>query len=156
MCEMNIFEEILGPTLLSENDAIFSPSRQLTSKYIVGLYFADWSKPCRAFTRKLESAYRESRASQKSMEIVFISMDEDEVNFRNAFAEMPWLAIPFDVARSVRRELQERFQARSVPCFVLLDGDSGRVMSRDGKKQEKNDEMVCCHNPIFNRFASLD
>ena len=66
---------------------------------VVGLYFsAHWCPPCRGFTPKLAEWYTNvtSGLLKDKLEIVFVSSDKDEKSFDEYFAEMPWLALPFE------------------------------------------------------------
>jgi len=80
-----------------------------------GLYFsAHWCPPCRAFTPELAKFYKKMT---DKLEIVFVSSDEDEAQWAEYFAEMPWLALPF-VDRDRKVSLQE-YDGNS-DCFQLI------------------------------------
>lgn len=62
-----------------------------------GLYFsAHWCPPCRAFTPMLGEFYNNLKAAGKSLEIVFVSSDRDEAQWKEYYHSMPWLALPFE------------------------------------------------------------
>ena len=61
-----------------------------------GLYFsAQWCRPCREFTPKLAAFYNEYTKTNKNFEIVNVSMDKSEQEWRGFYGNMPWLSIPF-------------------------------------------------------------
>jgi len=62
-----------------------------------GLYFsAHWCPPCRGFTPELAKFYEQMKKKVgDKLEIVFISSDRGEDEWKSYFAEMPWLALPF-------------------------------------------------------------
>ena len=70
------------------------------------MYFsAHWCPPCRGFTPELAQFYVKTRAmvGNDKLEIIFVSSDRDEASWKEYFAEMPWLALPYnDRARKVR------------------------------------------------------
>jgi len=68
-----------------------------------GLYFsAHWCPPCRGFTPELAKFYNEMKKKVgDKLEIVFISSDRSEADWKGYFAEMPWLALPFS-ARDIK------------------------------------------------------
>jgi len=70
---------------------------------VAGLYFsAHWCPPCRGFTPELDKFYKQIKKKVGDMfEIVFVSSDRSEEEWKNYFAEMPWLAIPFS-ARDIK------------------------------------------------------
>merc|ERR1711939_187558 len=109
------------------------PVSALAEKQVVGLYFsAHWCPPCRGFTPKLAEAYKKISAD-KSFEIVFISSDRDEAAFASYHAEMPFLALPF-AERDVKKALSKRFKVSGIPSLILLDGATGAVLSKDGRR----------------------
>lgn len=97
---------------------------------IVGIYFsASWCGPCRRFTPTFVEAYNELYA-KGDFEAVFASSDKDEESFKEYFAKMPWLAIPFSDS-TTRRRLNDLFKVNGIPHLVILDGN-GKVLSNGG------------------------
>jgi len=72
-------------------------------RIVVGLYFsAHWCPPCRGFTPDLADFYNQTKQKVgDKLEIVFISSDRTEGDWKGYFSEMPWLALPF-TARDVK------------------------------------------------------
>jgi len=61
--------------------------------YVICLYFsAHWCPPCKSFTPILANFYKEINRDKKRLEIIFMSMDKTEQEFKNYFSTMPWLA----------------------------------------------------------------
>ncbi|CAF3564612.1 unnamed protein product [Rotaria sp. Silwood2] len=95
-----IFSELLGETLLQNNDS-GNESNEISTNQLngktVALYFsAHWCPPCRNFTSKLAKIFKEIKNELKDkFDIVFISCDEDQASFDEYFKEMPWKALPF-------------------------------------------------------------
>ncbi|RWR79475.1 putative nucleoredoxin 1 [Cinnamomum micranthum f. kanehirae] len=97
---------------------------------IVGIYFsASWCGPCQWFTPTFVEAYKELYA-KGDFEAVFVSTDKDEESFKEYFAKMPWLAIPFSDS-TTRRRLNDLFKVRGIPHLVLLGGN-GKLLSNGG------------------------
>merc|ERR1712187_586294 len=98
----------------------------------VGLYFsAHWCPPWRGFTPDLSKAYTDN-LKKNGMEIVFISSDRDEGGFKSYFDSMAdWYALPFS-ERDKKQELGEKYGVNGIPCFIVLDGNSGEVITKDG------------------------
>lgn len=70
----------------------------LNNTRLVGLYFsAHWCGPCRQFTPMLIEVYEHLKEEfpTHGLEMVFVSSDRDEAGFRQYYASMPWLAVPF-------------------------------------------------------------
>ena len=125
-------DKLLGcsPTCSSSRRA---PVSALADKQVVGLYFsAHWCPPCRGFTPKLAEVYTAIKGTGKSLEIVFVSSDRDDVAFDSYHKEMPWLALPF-AERALKQTLSKRFKVSGIPSLVLVDGATGQVLSKDGR-----------------------
>jgi Ca2+-binding EF-hand superfamily protein/thiol-disulfide isomerase/thioredoxin len=87
------FVDLFGPELVGKEGPV-STSAALEGK-IVGVYFsAHWCPPCRQFTPQLADAYS-STLKSKGFEVVFVSMDRSEDDFKAYHGSMPWLARPF-------------------------------------------------------------
>ncbi|CAF2639121.1 unnamed protein product [Rotaria sp. Silwood2] len=101
---------------------------------IIGLYFsAHWCPPCRGFTPVLIEFYK-TNAEKKNFEIIFISSDSDEKSFDEYYKDMPWLSLDFN-ERKKKEELGKKYNVTGIPTLILLDGDSGDIVSTDGRNQ---------------------
>jgi nucleoredoxin len=109
----------------------------LAGKKYVGLYFsAHWCPPCRGFTPKLADSYT-NHLKGKGLEVVFVSSDRDEGQFKEYFGEMPWTALPF-ADRARKDALSKKFKVQGIPMFVILDAE-GCVVNKDGRKAVSGD-----------------
>jgi len=100
---------------------------------VIGLYFsAHWCPPCRAFTPKLASVYNELKTAQKDFEVIFVSSDSGEEEFKSYLNDMPWLAIPFD-NEDKKDGCSEKYEISGLPTLVLLDGETGEVITNSGR-----------------------
>jgi len=110
------------------------PVADVKKNKVVGLYFsAHWCGPCRHFTPQLSKIYSEIKAAGHGMEIVFVSSDSDQASFESYHKEMPWLALPFE-DRDLQKRLSVKYGIRGIPSLVLLDGNSGAVISQNGRE----------------------
>eukprot|EP00929_Paragymnodinium_shiwhaense_P097257 TRINITY_DN58_c0_g1_i14.p1 TRINITY_DN58_c0_g1~~TRINITY_DN58_c0_g1_i14.p1 ORF type:complete len:441 (-),score=142.01 TRINITY_DN58_c0_g1_i14:291-1496(-) len=109
----------------------------LSGKKAVALYFsAHWCPPCRGFTPKLAAWYKEN-LSAKGLEVVFVSSDKDEGQFKDYFGEMPWLALPYS-ERAKKDALSKKFKVNGIPALVILDAD-GKTITTDGRAAVSGD-----------------
>jgi nucleoredoxin len=146
----SIVEELLGSSLLrSGEEEAHSTDACLGSSDIVGLYFARWDKPCRAFTRKLAESYKAAGATgvRRNMEIVFMAGDNEEVPFRDCFAEKPWLAHPLHETER-RLRIARELSVVELPCLVLIDAKTGDAITKNGKPTSM-DDLVKYKNPLL-------
>jgi hypothetical protein len=72
--------------------------------------------------------YNELLKKGEAFEIVFLSRDEEEKDFEEYYASMPWLALPF--ADNTVKELSRYFRVKGIPFLIILgpDGKTVRLM----------------------------
>ena len=118
---------------LRKGKQTISTTEALAGKEVIGLYFsASWCGPCKRFTPMLRDVYNILKQSGKSFEIIFVSSDSEDENFEEYYDAMPWLAVPFDETDLREGDLPQRFGYAGIPHLVLLDGQTGREITRDG------------------------
>ena len=111
----------------------------LAGKKAVGLYFsAHWCPPCKMFTPQLAKQY-EAHYKAKGLEIVYVSSDRNQGSFDGYFGEMPWLAVPFGGTEELRQKLGSRFKVRGIPTLVIIDGETGELITADGREAVSGD-----------------
>ena len=93
--------------------------------------------PCRNFTPKLIEFYNKY-AKEKNLEIVFISSDRDEPSFDEYYKDMPWLTLAFK-ERKTKEELGKKFNVTGIPTLVLIDADSGDIISNNARGHVESD-----------------
>ena len=64
----------------------------------------------------------------QGIEIVFVSSDRAVNEFRQYYASMPWLAIPFESLGFYKHLLDATYQVRGIPSLVFLDSLTGQVV----------------------------
>jgi len=118
---MGMVLDCLGPELLAR-----------TNGKPIGLYFsAHWCPPCRGFTPKLVEMYNDGLKDK--MEIIFVSSDRDEGAFNSYFADMPWLALPYE-KRDAKETLSTACGVEGIPTFAVINPD-GSVITTDGRSK---------------------
>jgi len=123
-------DELLGEVLLDGEGAELPRAATLKDKH-VGLYFsAHWCPPCQRFTPELAETYKAIKAARDDFELVFVSGDRDVAQFREYFATMPWLALPFDKKRY--EALSSHYEVEGIPTLVLLSPE-GKVITTKGR-----------------------
>ncbi|KAL8436673.1 hypothetical protein ACSSS7_001498 [Eimeria intestinalis] len=104
----------------------------------VGIYFsASWCPPCQRFTARLVETVKKLRERGEQVELVLVSNDRDAESFKNYFAKMDWLAVPFTDA-ATRAVAQDTLGVRSLPTLIWVDS-SGEVLTRRGVASVSND-----------------
>ncbi len=101
---------------------------------ILGLYFsASWCGPCHQFSPLLAAWYRRLKEQRNDFEIIFVSSDRSEVEFKAYAAEMPWLSLDY-ANRDLKGTLGQAFSVTGIPTLVWVDKD-GSVITLDGRKK---------------------
>jgi len=126
--------KLLGEGLLNnKGEEVKTSDLSCKKGSVIGLYFsAHWCPPCRAFTPKLAEVYNEIKEAGNDFEIVFVSSDNSEKEFKSYHGEMPWLAIPFN-NEDEKDACSEKYSIQGLPTLILLDGESGDTISEDGR-----------------------
>lgn len=165
------FVDIFGPSLLSL-EMIDEKHAQLKShptndalkgKKVVGLYFsADWCGPCQKFTPELVSFYEKMnarRGRENQFEIVWISRSRDYDKWGQFFGHMPWLAMTPEEAMGQKGALlSEQYKVKGIPHLVLVDADSGDVITYDARTKIPADRAGIgfpWRNPLVTAYTAL-
>jgi len=133
------FWEQMKGQLLSSSGELVDAETQLKSTTAFGIYFsAHWCGPCRKFTPVLTETYKKLKADGKKFEIVFVSADNSEAEFKEYFGHMPWTSIPFTDKKRIDA-LNQTFEVEGIPHFVLLDGSTGKVITKNARARIEMD-----------------
>merc|ERR1711988_1883465 len=71
------------------------------------------------------------------MEIIFVSSDRDESQYKEYSGEMPWLSLPYE-KRQEKELLSDAFGVQGIPSFVVLNSD-GTVITTEGRAKVMSD-----------------
>ena len=91
---MAAFTDLLGDQLTSATGPVDTATALADKKFVMLYFSAHWCPPCRGFTPVLAKKYSSYAASNKDVEIVFLSSDQGQSEFESYFKSMPWLALP--------------------------------------------------------------
>jgi len=154
--DSSAWEALLGNTLQGQDGKTIDVAEALKEKDCIGLYFsAHWCPPCRGFTPQLAELYKELTGSKgKNFEIVFVSSDKDDEQFKSYFNEMPWLALPFS-DRDRKQSLSSKFKVGGIPTLVLLNAD-GTVITTKGRAVVSNIENYPWIPKTFHEIMGLE
>jgi len=127
--------EILATAKLLGKDGPVDPS--VLKDRVFALYFsAHWCPPCRGFTPKLAEMYTDS-FKDKGLEIVFVSSDREEEQFKEYYGDQPWLALDF-ACQKEKQALSELYGVEGIPSLVIVDKD-GSTITKDGRAAVSSD-----------------
>ena len=87
---------------------------EITRSKFIGLFFsAHWCPPCQNFLPILKDFYSEVNLDDKEFEVLFISTDKTEDDFKEHYKSMPWLAIPYADPRI--KQLLNKYKVVGIP-----------------------------------------
>ncbi|MCQ2821530.1 MAG: hypothetical protein MJ252_30090, partial [archaeon] len=104
---------------------------------VIGVLFTgSWCPPAREFMPKLEEVYQEAnkkaKEEGKSFEIIQISSEKTEADFKNNMTETRnWLYVPFN--DPYMSKLKEDYKVEYIPKLVIVDRTLYRL-SENGRK----------------------
>ncbi|PKI42679.1 hypothetical protein CRG98_036961 [Punica granatum] len=104
---------------------------------LVGLYFSVHShKPCVEFTQKLVEVCRKLKEKgENNFEVVSVSLDDKEEDFRQGFESKPFLALPFkDGTLAELAEIEKaKLEAQTLESVLVLE-EQDFVIDKSGSK----------------------
>ena len=68
------------------------------------------------FVKHLAAYYDEINIEEKELEIIFVSLEKTEEDFKRFTEGMPWLVLPFNDVRT--GDLKEFYKIRSLPQVI--------------------------------------
>ena len=68
----------------------------LGAKFLLLYFSAGWCPPCEQFTQTLKDFFHEVNIDQKVIDIIYVSSDKTEAQFKDTYAKMPWNTFKWD------------------------------------------------------------
>ena len=104
----------------------------------VGLFFsADWCPPCKHMLQPLKNFYTDVNLQERTFEIILVSSDRTQEEWKRHHATMPWMTLPFEDPRA--NMLREKFEILGVPALIILDAVTGFTVTEKARKDLKKD-----------------
>uniref|UniRef100_A0A803PFL1 protein-disulfide reductase n=1 Tax=Cannabis sativa TaxID=3483 RepID=A0A803PFL1_CANSA len=88
---------------------------------------AEFSKPCVEFTNTLVEIYNKLKNKGEKFEVVLISLNFEEEEFKKGLEIIPWLALPYKDSTTVK--LACYFDVTTLPTLVIIGPDGKTVNS---------------------------
>ena len=131
-------------------------SSAFTGAKVKALYFsASWCAPCKTFAPTIAKFYEEINkygTSPKRLELLYVSGDEDEEDFKEFSQDMPWPSIPFEDDKTKER-LNDEFKVVGIPFIVLVDEKLQTVKS--GVQIDIRSTDVKNYETLFSSWTAL-
>ena len=79
------------------------------------------------------------------VEVVYISTDITDTQFKEHYAKMPWITIKYD-NKAMRDKLHKHYDIIGIPVLLVLDATSGFLISKKGRKDICDLGVGCIKN----------
>jgi len=112
-------EKQFGGDLKKDTSIVNFESLMEAEEYICIYFGAHWCPPCRLFTSILSEVYNSINKEKKVIEVIFATYDGNEEAFERNFADMPWLAFPWEDTRL--KVSKQKYGVTGLPTLVVLD-----------------------------------
>ncbi len=144
MIEHTSFPHINTKRILTGN--IISHSGDIDSKMIqsvpVVLYFfgAKWDAASVKIVPILAELYKKWNKTKNNVEIVYISSDQNPQEWQEFYAQMPWLALPFEDSRVCELKLKSSYSG--IPFLALMSKEEEFLHNGYNDILEKGDKAL--------------
>lgn len=118
--------DILGTEVLGKDGNVKVAAIECKNTIVCIYYSAHWCPPCRTFTPILAKNYKDWKANGIPIEVIFYSSDNSEAEYNSYYAEMPWLALPYD-----DRRLEGKFDVEVLPTLIVCNSH-GELLNSQG------------------------
>ena len=110
------------------------------TKYVLLYFSAHWCGPCRQFTPVLNQWYQMVNETNKNVEIIYISSDQDLDEYLEYADTMPWKCVQYgDVDNlNVCNRLKTMCQVKGIPRLVVFNTETKDIVTDDGRNDITN------------------
>lgn len=113
-------------------------------KFVLLFFSAGWCAPCDQFLQVLKDFYNEVNLNEKVVEILYVSCDHDEAQFKESYAKMPWISVPYN--NPLHNDLKKKFEIIGVPVVLVCEAQTGFVVTHKGRKDIFDQGVSCLTN----------
>lgn len=126
--------KIIGEKFVDcKNEQIKNIKDDILSCKLLGLFFSSsWGSPCKIFGKELLNIYNEVNEGEKIFEIIEISFDKKEDEFKKGIAGKPWKFIPYN--EPIIQQLTKKYEVLTIPKFFPID-KKGDILSDNARKE---------------------
>jgi len=134
-------ERFLGKKLINNKNEEILIDDVLKTKVIALLFTASWCSPCLIFEKQLIEIYNDANMGDKVFEVIHISFDHTEGEFKKCLNEKPWVFFPYNDPKI--NELTEQLNIESIPEFLVFN-QNGKLLTECGRKEinEKGGKVI--------------
>ena len=129
---MDDMQLLFGQIFLDNKMEIIKDNKEVFDCTILGVLFsAGWGSPCRIFNKDLIRIYNQMNDGEKIFEIIQVSFDNNEDDFKKSIAGLPWKFLPLQSDKI--KALKEKYNVLTIPKFFPVD-KKGNSLSDRGRE----------------------
>ena len=134
-------ERYLAKKLINNKNEEILIEDVLKTKVIALLFTASWCSPCLIFEKQLIEIYNDANMGDKVFEVVQISFDHTEGEFKKSLNERPWVFFTYNDPKI--NELTEQLNIETIPGFLVFN-QNGKLLTECGRKEinEKGGKII--------------
>ena len=124
--------KLFGEVFLDNKMEPVKDNKEVFDCTLLGILFsAGWGSPCRIFYKDLINIYNQMNDGEKVFEIIQISFDAKEEDFKKAISGILWKFLPLKFSRI--EELKKKYNVLTIPKFFPID-KTGKSLSDTGRE----------------------
>ena len=124
--------KLFGQVFLDNKTEVVKDNKEVFDCTLLGILFsAGWGSPCRIFYKDLINIYNQMNDGEKIFEIIQISFDAKEEDFKKAITGLPWKFLPLQFTG--KEELKKKYNVLTIPKFFPID-KTGKSLSDTGRE----------------------
>ena len=124
--------KLFGQVFLDNKTEVVKDNKEVFDCTLLGILFsAGWGSPCRICYKDLINIYNQMNDGEKIFEIIQISFDAKEEDFKKAITGLPWKFLPLQF--SGKEELKKKYNVLTIPKFFPID-KTGKSLSDTGRE----------------------
>lgn len=137
--------KILGTKFIdNKQEEVKDIEGEIFSCNLIGVLFsANWGSPCRIFEKELIQVYNEVNEGEKVFEILHISFERKEEDFKKSIVTKPWKFYVYNDPKI--KELIDHFQILTIPHFFPLN-KKGEPISKNSRIELDEDGLNVVEN----------
>ena len=124
--------KLFGEVFLDNKTEVVKDNKEVFDCTLLGVLFsAGWGSPCRLFYKDLINIYNQMNDGEKIFEIIQVSFDAKEEDFKKSISGLPWKFLPLKF--SGIDQLKKKYNVLTIPKFFPID-KTGKSLSDRGRE----------------------
>ena len=142
---MEEMEKIFGDEYFDNKAEKVKDNKEVFDCTLLGILFsAGWGSPCRIFYKDLIDIYNQMNEGEKVFEIIQVSFDHTEEEFKKAIAGLPWKFLP--IKKEVPKEEKKEEKIEGEDLRTDEEKERDKKLEEERKKER---ELIQKRNKVI-------